>query len=299
MRASPKVSVVVPVHRGTDLLPAALGSILRQSYSDFEVVVSGDGASESVEKAALSMGDSRVRWEGFPKAPGFGYSNRDRAIARSRGDLIAYLSPDDLWAGDHLELLVAALETAQADLVFSRPVLVWGNGRPRPGFLPFDLARGGPAPPAAWLLACVSPTQVLHSRSAYLRAGGWRDGLPIHGDIDLWLRFRELGAKIRFLRESTVVRFPSYAFRRTSEAGLAALHSNFADDLASGRLVLGKIRWRPVRRIFGWMEDFAVVALRRGSRWGGALARRSRLRQRPVDPNPPSPRSESGRSSTR
>jgi GT2 family glycosyltransferase len=291
-----RVSVIVPVHSGAELLPAALRSILRQTYEDFEVVVAGDGAAEPVEKAALSTGDPRVRWEGFPKGPGFGYANRARAIARTRGELIAYLSPDDLWAADHLESLVGELDRRGADLVFSRPVLVWADGRPRPHYLPFDVARGGEAPPG-WLLACVSPTQMLHTRSAYVRAGGWRDGIRIHGDIDLWLRCREAGARISFLRKGTVVRFPSYAFKKEHEESLVALHSRYGEELASGRLALSDLRWPASRRVLGWIEDIRVVGVRRGPRWGRALLRRRAI-QRPVDPNPPGPRVESDNSST-
>ena len=296
MSVPPRVSVFVPVHRGAALLPSALGSILRQTYGDFEVVVAGDGAAGDVERAALSTGDPRVRWEGFPKGPGYGYSNRARAIGRARGSLVAYLSPDDLWAPDHLELLVRELDRHAADLVFSRPVLVWASGRPRPHFLPFELARGGEAPPA-WVLACVSPTQMLHTRDAHDRAGGWRDGLRTHGDIDLWLRCRKQGSRIVFLRTPTVVRFPSYAFRGKPNADLVALHSDYAERLASGRMSLRNLRWAPAERIVGWLEDIRVVGASRGPRWGRALFRR-RAVQRPVDPNPPEPRPEPGSSST-
>ncbi len=296
MPPPPRISVIVPVHSGVELLPAALRSILRQTYADFEVVVAGDGAAGPVGRAALSTGDPRVRWEGFAKAPGFGYSNRARAIARSGGELIAYLSPDDLWAPDHLDSLVGELDRRRADLVFSRPVLVWADGRPRPHFLPFDLIRGGEAPPG-WLLACVSPTQVLHTRIAHARAGGWRDGLRFHGDVDLWLRCRRAGARISFLRKGTVVRFPSYAFKKVPEETRAALHSRYESELASGKLAIPDLRWPVSKRILGWMEDVRVVGMRRGPKWGRALLSRLAT-QRPVDPNPPGPRSESGSSST-
>jgi glycosyltransferase involved in cell wall biosynthesis len=298
MPAAPRATVVVPVHRGAETLPAALGSILRQTYRDFEIVVAGDGADESVEEAALSTGDPRVRWEGFSKAPGLGYSNRDRAISRAHGDLIAYLSPDDLWAPDHLECLVGTLDRGPADFVFSRPVVVRADGRPRPHFLPFELARDGAAP-APWILACVSPSQALHTRKAYERAGGWRDGLPFHGDVDLWLRCRESGARIAFVRTATVIRFPSYSFKRVSPVSFAGLHARYAEELASGKLVPGDLRWPPGKRFLGWMEDVRVVALPRGAKWARALLRRRRAVQRPVDPNPPEPRADSGSRSAR
>jgi hypothetical protein len=215
-----------------------------------------------------------VRWEGFPKAPGLGYSNRARAIGRARGTLVAYLAPDDLWAPRHLERLIGMLDRERFDFVFSRPVLVWAAGALRPHYFPFDWARGGADPPR-FLLACLSPTQVLHSAEIHQRAGGWTDGLRRHGDVDLWLRCRAAGARIGFLREPTVLRFPSYMFADEPPGSAAALHARFSEELMSGSLVLDEVRWSSARRLRGWVEDFFVVGRSRGSRWARTLLARA------------------------
>ena len=265
--------MIIPLHQGAEFLRSSLGSVLRQTFEDFEVVVAGDGAGEEVRREALATGDPRVRWEGFPKAPGLGYSNRARAIGRAKGSLIAYLAPDDLWAPQHLERLTRALDRDRLDFVFSRPVLVWGSGIPRPHYLPFDWARGGLTPPRL-LLTCVSPTQVLHSREIHDRAGGWTDGLPRHGDVDLWLRCRAVGARVGFVREPTVLRLPSYAFKTEPPGRAAAAH---AVRRRTGRdgAVLDDLRWSIARRALGWAEDVVVVGLSRGPRWAKMLLRRS------------------------
>jgi len=273
MSPAPRVSVVVPVHDGVDFLRSSLRSVLRQTYEDFEVLVAGDGAGEDVRCEALATGDPRVRWEAFPKAPGLGYSNRARAIGRANGSLIAYLAPDDLWAPQHLERLVRALDRDGLDFVFSKPVLVWLSGALRPHYLPFDWARGGLAPPAI-LLSCLSPSQVLHSKEIHDRAGGWTDALPRHGDVDLWLRCRKAAARVGFHPAPTVVRFPSYVFGRERAGQAAAFHARIAAELSSGRLVLDDLRWPLARRAVGWMEDVVVVGRSRGLSWGRMLVRR-------------------------
>ncbi|NLN79548.1 MAG: glycosyltransferase, partial [Armatimonadetes bacterium] len=40
----PKVSVIIPVHNAESTVKAAISSILRQSFADFEVVVVDDGS---------------------------------------------------------------------------------------------------------------------------------------------------------------------------------------------------------------------------------------------------------------
>ncbi|HET7452187.1 MAG TPA: glycosyltransferase family 2 protein [Thermoanaerobaculia bacterium] len=267
----PKVSVLVPVHRGADALATSLRTILGQTFPDFEVIVAGDGADTEVERAALAPGDPRVRFVAFAKAPGYGYSNRRRAVGMASGSSIAYLAPDDLWAPDHLERLVDRAGKDRADLVFSRPVLVWSRGVLRPHYLPFDAFRAG-TPPRI-LLACLSPSHVLHGREIHDRAGGWTDDVRRHGDVHLWLRMRSAGARIVYLREATAVRFPSYAFAGR-EGARRALQDAIAERLLSGALSLPDLRWPMPRRIAGWIEDVAVAGVSRGPRWAEALLRR-------------------------
>jgi GT2 family glycosyltransferase len=270
---APRVSVIVPVHDEAALLPASVGSILRQTWADLEVIIVGDGAGPAVEAVARAFEDPRVRWFGLPKAPGYGYSNRGRAIAQAAAPRVAYLAPDDLWAPDHLERLVTAMDADRLDLVFSRPVLVWADGEPRPHYLPFDLVRGGVDPPG-WLLTCVSPTHVVHTRDVLQRAGGWTDGVLQHGDIDVWLRCRSAGARIGFLPAATTMRLPAYAFRATSEDERARMHARLAERLAAGALVLGALGWPWHRRVGGWVEDVRVVGPARGPKWVRALLQR-------------------------
>jgi GT2 family glycosyltransferase len=275
----PRVSVIVPIHRGHSTLPASLSTVLAQTLADLEVIVAGDGAPGEAARAALATGDPRVRWAAFPKAPGYGYSNRARALDLARAGRLAYLAPDDLWAPDHLERLVSELERERLDMVFSRPVLVWADGRPRPHYLPFDRARSGPPAPR-WLLTCVSPSHVLHTREIHDRAHGWSDRISPHGDVDLWLRMRAAGGRIGYLPRATAIRLPSYAFRRVPEVDFAALHGRLAARLASGQLVLEDLRWPAARRLRGWLEDAVVVGRARAVPWAGALLARARAKVR-------------------
>jgi glycosyltransferase involved in cell wall biosynthesis len=274
MPAAVRVSVVVPVHDGAGPLRQSLRSILGQTFEDFEVLVSGDGAGDDVRREALATGDARVRWEGFPKAPGLGYSNRARAIGRAKGTLVAYLAPDDLWAPRHLERLIGMLDRERLDFAFSKPVLVWTDGVPRPHYFPFDRGKKG-SDPRRFLLACLSPTQVLHSIEIHDRAGGWTDRFRRHGDVDLWLRCRAAGARIGFLREPTVVRFPSYVFAAAPAGSAAAIQARFAEELISGDLVLDELGWSFARRLGGWVEDVVVVGRSRGPRWARTLLARA------------------------
>lgn len=104
----PRVSVILPYHNNRDSLPKAVGSVLTQTYRDFEVIVVDDASSEPAA-AVLGCGGSRVRC--LPREANGGVSAaRNDGIRASTGDLIAFLDSDDLYLPRRLEHAVAFLD---------------------------------------------------------------------------------------------------------------------------------------------------------------------------------------------
>jgi glycosyltransferase involved in cell wall biosynthesis len=229
------------------------------------VLVSGDGCTDASEEVVRAVDDPRVRWLGFPKAPGYGYANRARALEQAQGVFVAYLAPDDLWAPDHLARLVEVVEQERCGLAFSRPVVARGDGVLHPHLLPFDLAVPGERSRAGLRLQCVSPSQVLHTRALLAPSGGWDSGLLRNGDVDLWRRCQAAGADARYLSRPTVVRLPAFRFRGVAPSARAALHARLAEELAGGRLDLAALRWPPHRRLLAWMDDAIAIVRANGA----------------------------------
>jgi glycosyltransferase involved in cell wall biosynthesis len=61
--SKPAFSVLIPAKGQPDLVPDALISILRQTFTDFEVIVSNNGADPQVcDALSHLLSDSRVRY---------------------------------------------------------------------------------------------------------------------------------------------------------------------------------------------------------------------------------------------
>ena len=102
---NPLVSVIVAVRNGERFLSSALTSIFNQDYRPLEVIVV-DGQSEDCT-AEVAQSFEQVRYilqtdRGIADA-------YNRGIAAAQGDLVAFLSYDDIWMPSKLCLQVSYL----------------------------------------------------------------------------------------------------------------------------------------------------------------------------------------------
>lgn len=109
MTTSPEVSVIIPNWNGESLLPACLGSLRRQSFQDFEVILVDNGSTDrSVDVARAHIPEIRVIR--FPENRGFSAAV-NAGIRQARGREIALLNSDVKAAPEWLEALVKALDS--------------------------------------------------------------------------------------------------------------------------------------------------------------------------------------------
>lgn len=115
----PLVSVVMPVYNSALTLGAAVRSVLAQTHTDVELLVTDDASSdESMDLLSdFARQDERVLPESAPR--GGAARARNRAIARASGDYVAFLDSDDMWLPTKIEKQLDFAATAGAPLTFT------------------------------------------------------------------------------------------------------------------------------------------------------------------------------------
>jgi len=212
--AAPRVTVIIPTYDWSAVLPYSIGSVLRQTFSDFELLVIGDACTDDSAAVVGRYDDSRVHWMNLPTPSGHQSGPNNEGLRRGRGDLVAYLGHDDLWLPHHLAVLVAAVD-AGADLACGLTELVSPLRRARE-FVPQTAAVTG-----GW----IPPTGLVHRRRLALDVGGWPQPLdvPVDPEVHLVRAMLAAGARATVVRRLTAVKFPAterkaaYRLRRADE----------------------------------------------------------------------------------
>ncbi len=129
MTDKPIFTVIIPTHDHGEILRHAVQSVLGQTLASFELFIIGDGVDEATRKIAndLRRADSRLSFYDLPKGPRLGEHYRHEILQRdARGDFVAYLSDDDLWLPNHLEVFSRNLQ--QYDFVHATPLVAMRDG---------------------------------------------------------------------------------------------------------------------------------------------------------------------------
>jgi O-antigen/teichoic acid export membrane protein/GT2 family glycosyltransferase/2-polyprenyl-3-methyl-5-hydroxy-6-metoxy-1,4-benzoquinol methylase len=192
----------MPAYRVAEYIVAALGSILAQTFTDYEIIIVNDGSPDTVE-FELALEPYRKRVVYIKQENGGPSAARNVAIQKARGEFLAFLDADDYWEPNYLKQQLEFLEKNRSvDLVYSDALLVGGSplaGRtfmeitPSQGEATFESLLGGRC------TVILSGTVV--RRQAVIDAGLFNEGLRYAEDYDLWLRMAKQGSRLAYQQQ--------------------------------------------------------------------------------------------------
>ena len=115
----PFISIIIPTYNSSKYLKETIYSILRQTYSNYEIIIVDDGSTDNTHETISAFKDNRIKYlkqninSGGPSKP------RNIAIAESKGDLIALFDSDDIMAENKLEEAALLFSQNTADFFFT------------------------------------------------------------------------------------------------------------------------------------------------------------------------------------
>ncbi len=110
-RSDPKVGLGLPVYNGEEFLTETLDSLLAQTFSDFELVISDNASTDGTQAICEDYAerDPRIRYVRHPENRGAAW-NFGEAFRLSRGEYFKWCTHDDLCLPEFLETCVRILD---------------------------------------------------------------------------------------------------------------------------------------------------------------------------------------------
>jgi len=200
------ISVVVPTYNRSSFLKESIGSVVSQTFSDFELIVVDDGSTDDTPVLLLSYGKKIKVIKKANKGPG---AARNRGIRAAKGQWIAFLDSDDVWKPDKLEKQVQFIKD-NPDIRICQTEEIWiRNGKRVNPRKKHEMHSG-------WIyeqclpLCIVSPSSVMIHREVFEKVGLFDETLLACEDYDLWLRIAP-HYPICLVREKLIVKQGGHA----------------------------------------------------------------------------------------
>ncbi len=182
----PKVSVIIPAYNAMTYLSETLQSVIRQTFSDFEVLIVNDGSTDQIEQWVAGLSEPRVKLisqvnQGVSAA-------RNTGITHAQGEYIAFLDADDLWEPTKLEKQVYSLEKNPAiGLVYTWTAFIDESAKPTGVFI-ISHAEGN-----VWEQIVVrdmisTGSSPMIRRDCFAKVGGFDPQISGGEDRELWSR---------------------------------------------------------------------------------------------------------------
>ncbi|MBI2552397.1 glycosyltransferase [Candidatus Uhrbacteria bacterium] len=191
--ASPKISVVCPTWNSAAFVKETIRTVLEQSVSPFELIISDDGSSDQtleVVRQATEQAPFPVQiLQNTHAGPG---AARNAGIRAARGEWIAFLDSDDLWHLEKIARVCVAIRAHHGVNFFCHNVYHFLNGKQVLKDLASRYRRDIPLPKQLFTNYFIGTSAVVCKRDILLSYNGFDETFPSAQDYEMWLRMSPL-----------------------------------------------------------------------------------------------------------
>ncbi len=186
-----KFSVIIPLYNKAPYVARSIGSVLAQTYSDWELIVMDDGSiddgsevvRECVERSNMS---SRIHIYTQPNA---GVSAaRNHAAEHAQGDYLCFLDADDWWEPTFLEQMAQLIHAYPDAGLYATNYVYY---KPHKTHVALDIPTGYIQYAPTYCRSAAMPVwtgTVAMPRTIFNQMGGFTVGVRLGEDFLLWAR---------------------------------------------------------------------------------------------------------------
>lgn len=190
------VSVISPCYNHGKYIREMIGSVMKQTYPNFEIIIVNDGSTDDTASVLNKIKNKKVRV--FHTAHHGPAHARNFAITRARGDLIVNLDADDMMAPEFLQRCVEVMDSRPATGIVFSDVMCFGHRNEK-----FNIPEYSFENMLRWNCivanACFrkSDWELTEGYSSFMQNG--------YEDYDFWLSILERGREVHKIDEPLIL----------------------------------------------------------------------------------------------
>ncbi|QIL38191.1 glycosyltransferase [Pedobacter sp. HDW13] len=198
MNLKPETTILIPSYNCGKYLYECLGSIFRQNYNDYEILIIDDGSTDNTEFIVSSFNSPKIRYYKNKRNQGI-VSSLNKGIDLSNGIYIARMDADDIMLGDRLQRQIEFLRFNQDYGMVGGHYQIMDNGGT---YLESIQTSDNPE---FVKMALLFRNQFHHSavtmRTALAKKLKYNEDYIYCEDHELWIRFAEI-SKVANIQEN-------------------------------------------------------------------------------------------------
>lgn len=137
MEKTPLVSVVIPTYNHENYVKKALLSVIRQDYTNFEIIAIDDGSTDRTPDIAEEiLCKNSTPYKLIKQKNQGAHIALNIGIGSADGEFISILNSDDFYCKSRLSIFVTAALESKSNFLFSKVRHIWKNGTTIMPFFP-------------------------------------------------------------------------------------------------------------------------------------------------------------------
>jgi glycosyltransferase involved in cell wall biosynthesis len=197
----PRVSVVIPVYNREKYIAETIGSVLAQTVKDVEVIAVDDGSKDGSRAVLDSFGTAIQVLEHSGRSNRGQSASINLGMRAARGEFIAVLDSDDVWAPEKLALQLACFDAhPDVGLVYGNGWVIDGDGKQQYPIYPAEHREESDA--SRVLMDCyfLLPSNSLVRATVFRKAGWFDESFRAAQDHDMAIRIAEI-TRLAYIKE--------------------------------------------------------------------------------------------------
>ena len=180
----PLFSIIIPSYNRLHTLPATIESVMKQNFTDYELIVADDGSTDGTANWIKEQNDDRIKYIWQTNAGVCAARNKGASIAE--GDYLIFLDSDDRVLPSWLADFKDEIDQSSAEVVYCKRIIngATTDGKGYQGFLAGTFAM---------------------KHKLFKQIGGYDEVLKFGENTELKWRIQQAGASIHFINKANVV----------------------------------------------------------------------------------------------